>query len=335
MTVSKRGFRHLLSHLLPGWMVDDSQGGDGGKVTFSLALMIDIAREAARQRLNARFPSRTPSAGLALIGQERGILRGRNEGTDAYARRLKAWRGRTGHRTRGNPFALLRQIWAYFGGAVVSETIDRRGNRFQIAADATGTEAYTLNWYEFEGGSFLWDDAPATPRWARFWTVLYVDGLFTENAWDAGLWGGTFGDPDYTLGQNGATQADVSAITGLFKGSRAWKPAGTRCEWIVVRLDGTTPPIPDGTWGPWGKLDGVNYTRTRPSEFRYWSVYGYEYAGNPDNFPATCDDVEGNTGGFVGDPESFPASAVLPGGDVYAGNPDNFPTSATLPDDGS
>jgi hypothetical protein len=202
MSVSKRGFRHLISYLLPGWMV----GEDGGKVAHSLATMVDIAREVARQRLNARFPSRAPSAGLALIGQERGIIRGRNEDAAAYARRLKAWRGRTGHRTRGNAFALLRQIWSYFGGAVASETIDRRGNRFQIAADVTGTETF-----EIDGGEFDWDGAPATPRWARFWTVLYVDGLFTSNAWDSSLWGGTFGDPAYTLGQNGATQADVEA----------------------------------------------------------------------------------------------------------------------------
>lgn len=331
MTVSKRGFRHLISYLLPGWMT----GEDGGKVAYSLALMADIAREIARQRLNARFPSRTPSDGLVLVGQERGILRGRDEAADAYARRLKAWRGRTGHRTRGNAFALLRQIWAYFGGAVASETIDRRGNRFQIAADVTGSETF-----EIDGGEFDWDGAPATPRWARFWTVLYADGLFT--AWDpfagvppvANIWGGALGTPGYTLGQNGATPADVSAITGLFKGSRAWKPAGTRCEWIIVRLNGSTAPVPDGTWGTWSKNDGGNQTRTRPTTYRYWHVYGYEYAGDPTNFPETSDGVS-ESALFSGDPPDFPTSVTLPGGTVYGGDSASFPLSAVLPDDGS
>lgn len=335
MTVSKRGFRHILSYLLPGWMIDDSQGGDGGKVTHSLALMVDIAREIARQRLTARFPSRAPSGALSLIGQERGIVRGRNEAADAYARRLKEWRGARGHRTRGNPFALLRQIWAYFGGEFDVATIDRRGNRFDVASDEDGTEAYTLDWYEFDGGSFLWDDAPVTPRWARFWVVLFSNGAFTANAWGDDLWGGEFGNIEYTLGQNGATRADVSTITGLLKGSRAWKPAGTRCEWIIVRLSGTTPPIPDGTWGTWSKNVGGNQTAARPTDFRYWHVYGYEYAGSPDNFPETFDDVEGNTAGYSGDPTSFPATITLPSGATYAGNPANFPATIALPDDGS
>jgi hypothetical protein len=320
--LTKRGFRHAFVNLVPGWQ----SSGEGGLLLYSIGLLMDLFREKAYQSAVARFPTMAPSDALAVIGAERGIIRGRGETAAAYARRLNAWRYPAGHRVRGNAWALLHQIWAYFGGVSVW-TVDRRGNVYHL--DAAGEQDY-----EWDAGEFEFDDAPATPRWGRFWVMITLTGTALEQ-YDFGdplLWA----DESDTLGHQGVTSADVSAVLSLFQGSGAWKPAGTQLQWVMVRISGSDAlPVPDGTWGRWGELDGTNYTASRPSNLRFWSL-SYRYSGDPTIFAETCDDVEGNTAAYAGDPTSFPADAALPmGGGTYAGNPASFPVDVLLPDDGA
>jgi hypothetical protein len=141
-------WRHSFYKLVPSWL----SSGDGEKVLYTLGRLTDGFVDRARRSLTARFPTYSGPTGLAMLGDERGIVKGRNEGLDGYARRLRGWRGIRGHQVRGNPYAMLYQIWNYFGGMTVRE-MDAAGNVFTTARD--GTESVT------HGGSWNWDsDAP-------------------------------------------------------------------------------------------------------------------------------------------------------------------------------
>lgn len=137
-------WRQSFYKLVPSWL----SSGDGEKVLYSLGAITDIFVEKARQSLTARFPSYSGPTGLRMLGEERGIPRGREESNVGFARRLQAWRGPRGHLVRGSAYAMLRQIWHYFDGIEVQE-IDAGGNVFTVARD--GTESAT------HGGTWEWD----------------------------------------------------------------------------------------------------------------------------------------------------------------------------------
>lgn len=250
-------FRNLFPFMVPSWLYND----DGGKVLHALMILQDGYQQWARDALEARFPSRAGASALALIGDDRGILRGRTEAADHYATRLKAWRYPRGHRTRGSAFALLEQVCEYFGG-IRAWTIDQNKNRHERSATGVQTFSYEYPW--------TWDNVPSTPNWARFWLVLTpVPDEPTIKPWppfsDPTCWGGGFGVDGTTIGQQGVTADDVNAIRRLFKG-RAWKPAGTQQLMAIVgMLDHNTasPPVPDGTW---------NLPANRDANFRFWEL---------------------------------------------------------------
>jgi hypothetical protein len=142
-------WRHSFYKLVPSWL----STGDGEKVLHTLGRLTDGYLERVRQSLTARFPSYAGPTGLRLLGAERGIVQGRSEDNAGYARRLQGWRGPRGHLTRGSAYAMLRQIWHYFGGIKVQE-LDPGGNVYTVLRD--GTESAT------HGGSWDWD-APFWP----------------------------------------------------------------------------------------------------------------------------------------------------------------------------
>lgn len=318
-------FRALYRWMLPGNY--HTEGSDGEKVLHSFSLLVDAFDAINRERLMARFPRYAGESALALIGADRGIPRGRAETKEHYANRLVAWRYPRGHRVRGNGFALLEQIWEYFGGgfALRIECV----NPIQYLRAADGTEST-------DGiGGWDWDGEPSS-KWARFWIVIDGTTLITPTPdyGDPALYGGQHGDSSYAVGHVGISADDVSAIRKLFCG-RAWKPAGTRAMWAVISFDGSTP-VPEGAWGLWGRDDGTgNYEAARPAIFRYWALdpTANLYRGDPSKCPVSSDMPGGGT--YAGDPASFPVSSTLPGGFAYAGNPASWPTSATLVDDGS
>jgi len=248
--------------ILPSWLMT----GDGGKVAASLALMVDDFAARAKLALLARFPGYAPDdAALAAMGRDRRIIRGINEPSAAYAARLS--RAFDDHKTRGNPFAMLRQLRAYLQAPCVVRTVDRRGNWYTI--DADGVETAVIN-----AANWNWDGG-ALSQWARFWVVIYpVNGT---NPWavtagaigDAGLWGGALGaDPTLTIGTT-ATTDQVASVRSII---REWKPAGTTCEWIIVAFDDATftpagATDPAGAWAGWSNHTGAP---VRLASARYW-----------------------------------------------------------------
>jgi hypothetical protein len=327
----------LFRFLTPAWLhgegntspTEPAEINEGELVLYALATLKDAWVESLRQGLNGRFPSRTSDSCLALIGLDRGIVRGRDETSAHYAERLKRWRNPRGHRVRGNSFALLEQFSEYFGG-VAGYVIDVKGNKRERTADGVETYSY--------GNAWDWDGEGDAPRWARFWVVLDLSEIASEQLdfGDPDLWGGELGTPGYTVGQQGVTEHDVEALRRMMRSPRPWKAAGTRAEWVIVSLDGTDP-VPDASWLNWSENVAGTQTPTRSEDFRYWSLSpatNNTYAGNPESF---CEEfpLVGGAGMYAGDPESFPLTITLTDGSTYAGDPTNFPTSIALLDDGA
>lgn len=244
----------------PSWLTT----GEGELVLASLALLIDDYGERAYAGLRAHFPGYAPPDALPKIGRDRILVRGIDEPAEAYAERLTG--ALDDLRTRGSPFALLRQLRHYLQADCVVRTVDRRGNWFTIAAD--GTESYVqgaLNWD--------WDGEPLT-SWSRFWVIIYpVDGTdpwaVSGDVGDATLWGdGLVGNAGRTVGTT-ATPSQVAAVRAIV---REWKPAGTTCEWIIIAFDDATftpagATDPSGDWGTWGNHSG---SAVRLASARYW-----------------------------------------------------------------
>lgn len=258
-------FFELFQEITPSWLHD----GEGGGVLASLALMKDDFKARAKLALMTRFPSyAVDDAALAAIGRDRKIIRGINEPAASYAARLV--QAPDDHRTRGNPFALLKQLRGYLQAPCVVRTVDRRGNWYSI--DADGNHSASINTANWD-----WDGLPASPQWGRYWVIIYpVDGttpwapagkIGDPDLWGTGLIGG---DPQATIG----TTATVDQVASVKSIIREWKPAGMTCEWVIIAFDaasfspaGSTDPA--GLWANWS--DGAGNPR-RLTSARYWRV---------------------------------------------------------------
>ena len=247
-------FKSLYKFMVPAFLYR----GDGGKVLDALTDLIDESVARVRAGLEARFPSRAQPDTLAMLGQDRGIPRGRSETAEHYAQRLIGWRYPRGHRVRGSAFAALNQISEYFGG-IACWSIDVNGNRHDHAAD--GTESFSY------GNAWNWD-ATSSPR-GRFWFVLNLQGIASPNPKIGSplLWGNKIGPAGrgYAIGHQGVAASDAAAIARLFTSDVPWKPAGTMQQYAVITFDGSTP-APTGNWQlPSGRFG---------SPYRFWYLGG-------------------------------------------------------------
>jgi hypothetical protein len=315
-------FTEAFYKLVPSWLTEL----DGERVLYSLGLVKDFYVERVRQGFVQRMPSEAGQTALNYLAFDRGIPRGKSESNARYAARLKRWR--QGHRTRGSAYALLEQLWNYWGGTVRAQSVDVKGNRFNRELD--GSESTS------SGNTWVWDSIPASPRWGRFWLVLtpsLAAGMGEHPEFDdPDLYGGDLGEPGYSYGIAGFTNEDGNWIRRLFTGALPWKPSGTMAQWAVVQLGADI--VPDASYATWSTLVGITQTATRAASGRYVSLLptGYQYAGNPESF---CTYFPGASGALIsGDPDSFPATITKSRGGTYAGNPDNFPATIRLPDDG-
>lgn len=261
-----RVFRRLFYKLVPRWL----SSGDGEKVLASLGAVADMSLERMRSGMVQRFPSEAGDDALTLIGNERGVPRGRTEAKAHYVQRVKAWRWPRGHRTRGSAYALLEQVSEFFGGVACS-TIDDAGNRHHRAAD--GTESHDVTAWNWDGQGLAYGGTATS----RFWLILYLQPVISEwPDFDDGPWYDSMADDrddDATIDGHGVSTEDIDAIRNLFKRTRngvVWKPAGTRQMFAVVSYvaEGDTPPVaPDGTWGTeLGRLIAA------PSVLRFWDL---------------------------------------------------------------
>lgn len=243
-------FRTIRRLLAPRWLTT----GEGGLLGYALDLVKDAFMERARLAHLYRFPQQDangtpgPTDALAAMGRDRRVVRGIDETDRTYAGRLPDWL--IDRRRSGNPYVLMKQLAAYCGDTGCSfRTYDVRGNCYSRAAD--GTETAVLN-------TGLWDWDGDTEAWARFWVIVYPGTLWVASGqeWgDAGTWGNTTS----VWGSTTITAEQVVTLRALVND---WKPAGTRCQHIVLALDPASfdpaAPEPDGLWAkPYKYVGGV------------------------------------------------------------------------------
>lgn len=241
-------YRTAFKKLVPAWLADD--------VLYSLAVMKDAFAERVRQGLYARWPSYAPPSALPYLARDRRIVRGINEPTSSFRVRLRRWL--RDHRVRGNPFALAAQLRAYCNADVRIRIVDRRGNWYTIDRDGS------LSW-QLNQANWSWDDG-GLDRWARFWVIMYPTS--SGQPWSVAT--SPYAGKGQTIGTT-ATPDQVATVRAII---RDWKPAGTRCEWVIVAFDDLSfdpsAPEPDGAWKHWGKDNAGNYEPARLNTARYW-----------------------------------------------------------------
>jgi hypothetical protein len=254
-------FRLIRNRIAPRWLTE----GDG----FSIGYALDVVKDAFVERvllgLLARFPENSssttaPEDALAELGRDRRVIRGLFETDAQYATRLKLWLD--DRRRQGNPFMLMQKLYDYLGPLPSFRTVDARGNWYSRAAD--GTETSTLDQQNWD-----WDGTPIGERWARFWVIIYPNGLWTANTED---YGGTF---EYAgTAETWGTTAPVQHAQTVRAIVADWMPAGTRCINIIIALDANsfdpTAPEPDGLWEGYSKNVGGVQVPARLSTARYW-----------------------------------------------------------------
>ena len=203
-------YLRLFEAILPPWLMRT----EGLRLVGAIADVIDDHRDRLVGGVKLRFPGLYSTDGLDLIGRERRLRRGPAEDADVFAARLTRWW--EDHRTRGNGFALLRQMQAYLVGTLDPpyDVVSYLGVRHAMDADGEITRD-VITWSNDGDG-----------LWARLWVFLYTEASSV--------------DPD--------TLEAYAAIV------RDWIPAHINSCKIVVLHPGTRLwdyPQPIPTWdGP-------------------------------------------------------------------------------------
>jgi hypothetical protein len=258
-------FRSTRKFIGPTWLTTD----EGGEVGFVLDVVKDAFMERVRRGALVSLPQQDPSGtpapddALAAMGHDRQIIRGIGESSKSYAARLVGFR--TPWKTAGNPFVLLDQLAGYLGPLPLLRTVDVRGKWCTRATNGARSVVRANNW-DWDG------DTTPLNRWARFWVIIYPNGLWQPTTWGSGaVWG-----PNTTWGST-ALPGQVSTVQQIV---RQWKPAGTRCVNIILAFDDTSfnpatardgTGLPDGLWGKSSyQASGSTQAPSRLSTAVYW-----------------------------------------------------------------
>lgn len=282
--------------LSPPWLADDSPatatdpvGGVGGRYMWSLGLMNDALLEKMNLAIFARMPlggTSAPSGGnggpfddaLALLGADRVIVRGINEGSLAYGQRLQ--RAFSTWQHAGEAVAVLPEVLDYLQtecrAAIVSNPLAASGGiahftEYPVGANTDLPPARWVGTWDWEtgygvngapGGVNGYDPHPLrmATAWWRTWLVLWS---VAPQAWTGD--GGTWGDGATTWGvtdKSWGLSVEPTVISTMRTIVKTWKSASTWYRWIVVSLDasfanwtagGAYYPS-TGDWQHWSKV---------------------------------------------------------------------------------
>lgn len=166
-----RSFENTLVGRVPPWL----RRTVGAPIVRGLGATLDALAALSRESIKARFPDATREDALAAIGKERRIRRGPTEDAATYASRLAPWLD--DHRTRGGPYALARQLYLFWKGALGAnfEIVYYSGRRFSVNG-ATGVVVRD---------DYSWG-ADSSGNWAQFWIFFHVTGLSATLVDDTG-----------------------------------------------------------------------------------------------------------------------------------------------------
>lgn len=169
-----RTFRDAIRMLSPSWLRDRVGGG----ILYAIAAQCDALADAAVAAIKIRFPGLYSHESLPVLGRDRRIRRGRAEPDEVYAVRLARWLD--DHRHRGNPYALLAQVHAFYAQAPFPiELRYASGRRFEMDTNGNVTR-----------GDIVWSPPGNPAQWARWWLFYqWPDPVDTDGIWsDPGTW---------------------------------------------------------------------------------------------------------------------------------------------------
>lgn len=170
-----RTYRDAIREISPWWLRDPI----GGAILYAIGAQIDELNDRLRAGVKLRFPGFYSMESLALNGRERRIRRGRLEPDATYAARLRRWLD--DHRRRGNPYALLAQVHAFYAPdnfGVELRYVSGRNFTMDLAGDVVR-------------GDVVWTPPGDAAQWARWWLIYqWPDPIDDDGLWgDPGTWG--------------------------------------------------------------------------------------------------------------------------------------------------
>jgi hypothetical protein len=185
-----------IQEISPPWLL----GPFGAGFQQSQGMMADVALAALVEAVLQRFASRSAPDALARAGDDRGLVRFKNEDAERFRARVRsAWRD-----------------------------AEKAGTK-QGLVDALAAGGFTAQVYE------AWEVSSDKPASEHFWFWVYLPKpnpyRMLDGTWGSGgLWGdgGAWDDP---------VGADKEALISTVK---KYKPAHAKCGGIVVALAGFT-----------------------------------------------------------------------------------------------
>jgi hypothetical protein len=204
----------MLLGFVPRWL----KAGVGGALLYAFGLTTDLMGDAAAEAVKSKFPGYEREDSLNEIGKDRRIRRGPNEAASTYAKRLPQWL--LDHKTRGGPYALLKQIHAYYISNPFAVALVYNGGR-TFAMDVVGNVTMSDN------ALFVAPDGGTD--WCRWWLFYSWPGAVNSD--------GNWGDPG-TWGDGGIWDSDVTIEerNDIIQVPSEWKAA--HAKGFVVLLNG-------------------------------------------------------------------------------------------------
>jgi hypothetical protein len=158
MTTSET-HRDQIRRISPPWL----KIGNAEKYLYTLGVHLDALGDALVAGVKSRLPGLYSFEALPYIARERRLVRGRNESDEGFANRLRLWL--LDHRRRGNPYALLSQLYTYYApDNFVIDLVYANGRRYSMDVDGAVTRDY-----------IPWSPDGNAAKWARWWLFYNTD----------------------------------------------------------------------------------------------------------------------------------------------------------------
>ena len=239
-------FERTIKRLCPPWL----QRSVGGALMGAIGAELDGLLDRVDEGVRLRFPDAVAdhAEALPLLGRQRRIRRGPGEDAATYARRLRTWWD--AHRTRGGPYALLGQLYAFF--------LDWLNVRMDVVYHSG-----TRRWQDAAGvvtrDSVTWD-ADGTSLWAQVWVFLYVSETIPRSTAYLVTYDGDrivqYDGGGILLEESIAPDEITPEEEEVFRAiPRDWSAAHVKTTFVVLlwgerRLWNYPQPVP--TWSGWG-----------------------------------------------------------------------------------
>jgi len=162
-----RGFRHAFATYTPKWLSNRAGKNVGYRVLYAMIFPLDVAVQAVVDGIRASWPGLGTPTALAMIGFNRGILRGEAESDAAYGERLIPWLDGWAENDSLADEQMARQIQAYLGNTPMVRVVSRNG--MTLTVDQSGNASFA---------QMAWDwDSKSNPeranQWSDQWIIIY------------------------------------------------------------------------------------------------------------------------------------------------------------------